>query len=234
MIVGLRLVLSLLVLAIAPIISIHAEAAPNTFISLVRSDTCAITNCILIKDLLKYDNSTQAISGAFVFKSASGDYIRESGMQNAHNYYGIYSSKLFVFVEPDQTTLARSKIITLEKTLPPYITQANQKKTEIDFHTDTRTIQYGMWFDAKCNRGIVGADNGNIAQAISYMENNCQGEIQNSEEIHTPKTSRDVCLTQCQYEKWLKDAKEKSKETFLLRNIVTQVSANHYVVSLVG
>lgn len=218
----------------ALITPIPSEAAPNNFISLVRSDTCAITDCILIKDLIKYDNSTQSISGAFVYKSALGDYTREKGMQNAHNYYQIYSDRLFVFVEPDQSTLTRSKVITLERTLPTYITQANQVKYEIDFHTDKRVIQYGMWFDSKCNSGIVGIDNGNIADAITHMASNCTGTIENTEEIITPKTSRDVCLTQCQYEKWFKAAKEKSKTTFLINaplgNIIT---AQHYLIHLI-
>ena len=209
---------------------IPSEAAPNQFISLVRSSTCELTDCILIKDLIKYDNSTRSISGEFIFND--GDYVRIGGMKNAHNYYQIYSDKLFVFVEPDQTTLARSKIITLEKTLPSYVTQENQKKYEVDFHTDKRVIQYGMWFDARCNKGIIGVDNGNIADAISYMAGGCTGEIKNTEEIITPKTSRDGCSTQCQYEKWFKLAKEKSKAAFLV-NMDNKVTAQHYLISLI-
>lgn len=218
-------------------ILVHAEqadAAPNKFISLVRSETCVLTDCIPVGDMIRHDNSTQSISGRFVYDSSG--VIREKGMQNSHNYYSIYSGKLFVFAEPDQSTISRSKIITIIPTLPPYVTQENQVKYEIDFHTDKRIIQYGMWFDEKCHTGMIGADNGDLAEAIRYMAAGCTGTISNTEEITTKKTSRDVCLTQCQYEKWLRDAKERSKSTILINSetMLRNMVPTHHTIFLIG
>jgi len=205
----------LLIVFAVTMVNYAAEAAPNNFISLVRSDTCERTHCILVKDLIPYDNSTQKISGKFVYHSKTGDYDRAPGLKNSHNYYNIISGKLFVFVEPDQTTLARSKIITIEKKLPEYITLQNQKKAEQDFNTDKRIIQFGMWFDAKCNSGIISANTGNITKAISYLAGGCQGDVGNTKEIITKKALRDYCGQECQHQKWLKAAKLKSKSNLL-------------------
>ena len=136
-------------------------------------------------------------------------------MKNSHNYYGITSGKLFVFVEPDQTTLVRSKVITIERNLPEFIMLELQKKTEVDFHTDRRVVQSGMWFNERCNAGVVSANQGNITKAVSYLAGKCQDALDNTREIITKKAPRDYCGQECQHQKWMKEALIKSKKNLL-------------------
>jgi hypothetical protein len=129
-------------LVVFSLFSYAYAATPNTFISIIRSDTCKITKCVKVADLIKYDNSTQKISGKFVLQG--DDYVRVRGMKNAHEYYKIYSGKVFVFVEPDQTTLVRSKVITIENRFDVYALEQDKKKTEIDSLTDVRVLRQGV------------------------------------------------------------------------------------------
>lgn len=193
--------------------TIPADAAPNNFISVIRSDTCKITQCIKLANLIQYDNSSQAISGKFVYDSTISDYTRKAGMKNAHNYYQIFSNKTFVFVEPDQSTISRSKVLVIEKQVPAYATKDYEKKNEVDFHTDTRTIQYDMWFDRRCHTGITSVPT--IPYAISYMKKNCQGDLGNKQDIITKKEPRTYCGKECQHQKFMKAAKEAAKRKLI-------------------
>jgi len=209
-------VVLIVVAILACMISVYqAEAQPNKFVSLIRSNVCEKTDCIKISDLIKYDNSTQRFSGKLVYSEKLGDYERKPGMKNSHEYYKIFSGKLFVFVEPDQTTLTRSKVIIIERKLPEYVTFELQKKSEIDFHTDRRITQFGMWFDPKCNSAVISANMTGVGSAISYLAGGCLGDPGNTKEIITKKAPRDYCGKECQHQKWMKESLIKSKKKLI-------------------
>lgn len=189
------------------------QARPNQFISVIRSETCERTNCITLKELIPLDNSTQKISGKFI--KSGDDYIRGKGMKNAHEYYKIFSGNLFVFVEPDQTTLSKSKVITISKTLPYYALKKFEIKSEVDFHTDKRQIQHSIYVDEKCNKATVSANMGNITAAINHLASNCQTDLNNTDTITTKKAPRDYCGQECQHQKWMKQALKESKTKVL-------------------
>ncbi len=203
------------VLALIYAQTIQAEAAPfNTFVSLKRSETSAISSCITVRDLIKYDNSTQAISGKFVERD--GDYIREKGMKNSHNYYNIYSGKVFVFVDPDDTTLVRSKQIILDSSLSEFAGPGRLAKKSIDSFQDTRTTYKGAYVDPKCATARVNPSfYPDLGVIIAHMASGCQTDIGNKMQHVENKTKISYCGKECQHQKWLKDALEKSKKNLL-------------------
>lgn len=194
-----------------------AEAAqPNTFVSIIRSDTCIETDCINPREYIKLDNSTKSVSGKFYYNKNTDEYYRKGVMKNAHEYYKIYPGKLFVFFEPDQSTLVRSHQIIITPSLADYVTNDARNKKEVDFHTTTRTTYHGVYVDAKCDNATVGAkQNIDIKKVIAHLASDCKTDLGNENTIIEKKTKLNYCGNECQWQKYKAEALIKSKQNLL-------------------
>lgn len=210
-------VLVLVLLASVSTWAISAEAAlPNTFVSIIRSDSCIKTDCINPREYIKLDNSTKSISGKFYYNKNTDEYYRKGVMKNAHEYYKIYSGKLFVFFEPDQSTLVRSHQITIAPSLSEYVPNDFTNKTELDHHTTKRITYQGVYVDSKCNNAIVGAkQNVSIKKVIEHLASDCNTDLENKNVIIEKKTKLNYCGQECQHQKFMKQALIDSKKNLL-------------------
>lgn len=192
-------------------------------ISIIKSKSCERSNCVSTEYLVKnYDTSDFKISGGFT--KINGKYEREDPPYKESTK--LYNTNLvkphngtIVFVDPDMYTLARSKQIIIETTLKDYLIKA-EKKTEIDHDKDKRNVYHYVWFDG-CNIARIGwVENGtyNLPKVLQYMKNGCSGtlDIKNmTETIITKKAPRDYCGQECQFKKWMIEAKKSSKNNLL-------------------
>lgn len=207
----------------------QADAAPfNKFITITRSATCILTDCVSSQTLAKYDNSTQAISGKLVFKSGVGDYIREDVYPNSINWYSAnLPDTTIIFYQPDQGTLIRSKqviITNLDEFSPP---GTNQKQS-IDSLTDVRVTYKGAYIDPKCTYAMVNMKYyPDLNPIINHLGAGCSGDIGNKIEHVTEKTQLVYCGNHCQYEKFMQDAKSQKGEFQINKG-----TPRHYTIEL--
>jgi hypothetical protein len=182
-------------------------------ISIIRSESCIKINCIKVSELLKYDNSTQTISGKFVL--VGDDYIRQKGMRNSVDFYKNVN-KTIVFVEPDMYTLLRTKMIVIEPHLPEYVLQYQKNKKQLDSLTDVRYTASGLYANYGCTVLTLGIKQVNVTTALEYIGSDCKkGQTPFLNEYITNKTQLNYCGNDCQYKKFMKDALEKSKKNLL-------------------
>lgn len=223
----------MLVLSLVSYANPTAEAASfNNFISIIQSRTCAMVDCVDPHTLAKYDNSTQAISGRLVWKSGINDFVREKAYANSQNWYSANQpGKTIVFYEPDQQTLVRSKQIIITNNLAEFSPMDNSTKSEIDSLTDIRTTYRGAYVDPKCNTATVDMKfYPDLNVIINHLAGGCKSDLGNRIDHITAKTKLVYCGDWCQYEKFMKAAKIKSKSYM----IESQLKANHFKVDLSG
>ena len=123
--------------------------------------------------------------------------------------------KTIVFVTPDDYTLSRSKQIILVPSLSEFALKGETKK-EIDFHTTTRKTYEGVWVDPKCSIARVGVkQNVDLNKVIQHMASGCTTDLGNKITHTEAKTKLNYCGQECQHQKWLKDALQKSKKNLL-------------------
>lgn len=207
-------------------------------ISLIRSNSCIILNCISLEELIKYDTSDQWVSGKIVFDEKSGDYIRKKGMNNSFDYYK-NKDGVVVFVLPDTYTMQRTKKIIIQPHLQEFALEQQKYKKQLDSLTDVRYTSTGMYANEGCGEVVIGIRQANITDAIQYLADGCpKGQIPYVNEYKTNKTRIAYCGIQCQHEKFLKQAKLQAGEFQILKNyekitpIITH-TPKHYVVELV-
>lgn len=140
-------------------------------------------------------------------------------MQNAHNYYDIFQGKLFVFVEPDQSTLVRSNQIVLTPSLKEFVPLEASKKVDHNSQYTNRTTYSGVYVDPKCAKAVVGVkQNIDIQRVIDHMAGGCKSDLGNKNVIIEKKTQLNYCGHECQHQKWLKQALIDSKKNLLSPN----------------
>lgn len=208
------LIISLTVIAAIPLV----DGAPyNTFIAISKSKTCEQTDCILVKDLIKYDTSNKKISGDFVL-SPDGDYTRSKGMPNHLNwYYGVSPDRVVVFVEPDNKVIGRSKIITIVPDLKEYAPPTNLTKSELNYHTTKHVTYSGVYVDPKCKNALVGIKQyPDLKPIIEHLKSDCTTILKNKIEHITAKTKLNYCGQECQHQKFMKEAKLKAKQKLII------------------
>ena len=210
-------VLVLVLLASVSTWAISAEAAlPNTFVSIIRSDTCKAVDCINPREYIKLDNSTKSISGKFYHNTETGEYYRKGVMKNAHEFYKIYPGKLFVFFEPDQSTLVRSHQIIIVPSLSEYVPNDFTTKKELDHHTTKRVTYHGVYVDSKCDNATVGAKQKiDVKKVITHLASGCTTDLGNKNDIVEKKTKINYCGQECQHQKFMKQALIDSKKNLL-------------------
>lgn len=181
-------------------------------ISLIRSDSCIATNCITLKELIKYDNSTQYISGKFVFDEKTGDYVRKKGMNHSYDYYKTQDATV-IFVLPDEHTLMRTKKVIIQPSLSEFALESQKNKRQVDSLTDIRYTSSGMYANNSCTEITIGIRQVSITDALQYLVNDCpNGQTPILNKIVTNKTKVVHCGNDCQYKKFLKEAKIVAKE----------------------
>lgn len=214
------------ILVLGALLIPDADAATyNKFISIIRSNTCEMTNCIKVTDLIKYDNSTQKISGKLIL-SPSGDYIRQKGMPNHLNWYNANKpGKTIIFVEPDQQTIVRSKQIIIKSSLVEYAPPTNLTKSYVAWDK-TKYITYkGAYIDPKCDVATVGIkEYPDLNIIIQHLGSDCKTDIKNKIEHITPKTKLNYCGKECQWQKYKVFALSKSKQLLINKNLNSTIS----------
>lgn len=211
------IIASLGILAALTLSLTHAEALTyNKFITISRDRTCAITDCILIKDLIKYDTSNKKISGDFI-PDKSGDYIRTKGMPNHGNWYFANSKNTtVVFVETDPNIMIRSKQIIIQNSLKEYSPPGNNTKVDYSFGKSKTVTYTGVYVDPKCQIANVGIKQyPNIARIIEHLVSGCSTDLENKNVNITNKTKLVYCGQECQHQKFMKEAKELSKKKLI-------------------
>lgn len=234
------LALTILFVVLVPMTIIEAEAAQkiNTFISITREQSCAKTGCADPHILVKYDNSTQKISGHLVWSSKISDYTRTTPYKNSHDYYRVDSGKLYVFYNPDQSTLVRSKQIIISS-LREFAPPVDLKKTSVDSFTDKRTTYQGAYVDPKCTYARVNMQYyPDLSLIITHLASKCSGDIGNRIDHVTAKTKLVYCGQECQHQKFMKSALEKSKSYMIESQLkpakIEAYQPAHHLVKLVG
>lgn len=231
----LGIILAILVLLTITYAS-HAEAAPyNNFVSIIQSRACAITDCVDPHVMAKYDNSTRRISGDLVWKSSINDFVRVGGYVNSQNWYNAnMPGETIIFYEPDQQTLVRSKQIIITNGLAEFSPIDSSSKKEIDSLTDIRTTYQGVYVDPKCTAATVNMKfYPDLNVIINHLVSGCKTDLGNKVDHITAKTKLNYCGNWCQYEKFMKDAKSKSK-TYLIESQIkkTGYTPQHFTVEL--
>lgn len=222
------IVLSLMTISYAS----HAEAY-NTFITITQSKTCVMVHCADSRTLAKYDNSTQEISGKLVYSTKTNDYKRQTKYTNAINWYSAnLPDKTIVFYQPDEQTLVRAKHITITPKLNEFPGMFNFTKSEtLPTITDIRTTYQGVYVDDRCTEALVDMKYyPDLNPIIAHLAGGCKTDLGNKITHITEKTQLNFCGQQCQYEKFMADAKAAAKQYL----INSGYSSKHYVVALNG
>src|SRR3990167_5965327 len=101
---------------------VYAESDNNgkTFVSIITSKTCQKSNnCPSYKELADlFDNSNRYISGDFVFDNYTNSWKRGKPIfQNDFEMYKYGAIDVVTFVDPNELTRQRSKIIYIESSM---------------------------------------------------------------------------------------------------------------------
>jgi hypothetical protein len=190
-----------------------ASAQP-ILISIVQSDTCErSTSCLDLKDLKSLDTSDQRISGTFKMLP-DGDYMRSKPQYKNHwEFYKLSKSNYTVCVGCDLGFQSHSKVITIESNPNfKYILQKDHKIVNNTFY------EYNGRYIDSCSSAVVSSNLDLIQDTIQYLGNNCKTPSRYNEKTTTvkPSTPMTDCSYACQNAKFFKEAKEKSKKTFLI------------------
>jgi len=200
------------------------------FISIIRTDACQrASNCTSNKYLVEnYDMSDQNLSGKFIMEN--GDLKRQKPrIKQGFSFYGTQITKVtnstIIVVDPDQETMMRSKKIYIEPSLADFVLKEDKKKREISTTHDMRIVRHQVWINPECTQATIGWQNNgtyNLPKVLNFMINDCATDLgitNSTEKIITKKTQMAFCGNDCQYKKFLKDAKLKSKNLLLDKKI---------------
>ena len=216
--IGLLTGLSLVLL----LIPLNAEARKNiedvsisldrTCIALIKSH--AKTNCPTYEEILLQfpDTSNKRISGDFIFKDGMLQRANPK-LQNHFNSYTYESPVLWI--DPPGDVIDKTKHITIASKLPIYFISESYKKTD-------NTIKFGTdrYVNSKCTEAIISAENWEflLGDTIQYLQNGCTStNFDSIKKIYQKPMDHDIKSTAWyKYTQWLKNAKQISKDKFLI------------------
>lgn len=209
---------ALIAIPLIVLLSPNAEATEyNKFISISRSNSCEISDCILVKDLIKFDTSNKKISGDFKLDTKTGDYARQKGIKNHANWYFGQSKSEVVFVEPDNSILIRSKNIEIVPSLGEFAPQGNLTKSAHSFGKSKTITFKGVYVDERCDVARVGAkDKIDLAKVIEHLRSNCTTDLGNKSINIFNQTKLNYCGNECQHQKFMKEAKILAKQKLIV------------------
>jgi len=185
-------------------------AGQPILISIIRSDVCekSIT-CLPISSLIPLDNSDQKISGKLT------DAGREKPIyRNHYQFYQFKKVSYIVCVECSSVFQDHSRKITIE---------ANTNFTYVK--QEDHTIRNNTFYDYSkrhidnCRTATVASDLELLKDTIYVMGHDCKVPSKFTEQKKTVKPYAKIkyCGNECQHQKFMKDAKEKSKKAFLVQ-----------------
>lgn len=215
----LGLMLSFVILMALP----FASAQP-ILVSVVRSDACekSIT-CLPLSDLIPLDTTDQRISGKLY-----NDHRTKPYFKNHWEFYKFDKQQYVVCVGCDLGFQSRSKVITIESS--PSFKYVLEKDSKIINNT---FYEYNGRYIQDCQKATVSSDLSLIKDTIYIMGNDCKVPSKYSEKntIAKPYTKLKICGNECQHQKFMKAAKEKSKSYQInpdikLKNQNTKVKVN--------
>lgn len=190
-----------------------ASAQP-ILISIERSDACErSTSCLDLKDLKELDTSDQRISGMFK-ELPDGNMIRTKPQYKNHwEFYKYSKSNYTVCVACDLGFQGHSKVIKIEANPNfKYVLQKDHKIINNTFY------EYNGRYIDSCGSAVVSSNLDLIKDTIQYFGNDCKTPSRYNEKTTTvkPLTPQTDCSYACKNAKFFKDAKAKSKSTFLV------------------
>ena len=213
----------LIIIGIAMLITIIVHEAyadsPKKHISIILSDTCLRSKlCPNYKELADtLDNSNRELSGDF-YQDKKGFWKRDKPMmKGAYEFYNNNITPQTIFVDPDEYTRLRTKLIIIESQLPIYLDkESNSIKngTHITYHN--RKIDV-------CQSATMGWQKGGydlLLDTVNYFMSDCSATLKYTDKKVTYKQMiiKDKCTANCKYLKWLEEAKEKSKKFLVQPN----------------
>jgi hypothetical protein len=205
----------------------------------------ASNDCPTYKQLADvYDNSNRDISGNFIqvdsgkttsvykFVECTGNcstegttvkvgeepllvWKRDSPVYstNTVGWYELSIIPVVTFVDPDDATRKKSKVIIIEPSLPAGFDKFNA------MNNNTLTFGSDRKIDG-CSSAIIGWNpHGEdlVADTWNFFYNNCAEEstIDTTITNYFTPTNFNECFTQCEYMKWIANAKESAKNYLL-------------------
>lgn len=188
------------------------------------SKTCIIllknnftTNCPKIEELLMVfkDTSNQKISGEFIMKD--GLLQRANPHVNNHYNYYKYLEEQMLWIDPPSDILEKLRMITISPDIKEYFNRLDTTIINNTIYTyDTRIVS------TDCSVAIIDSDQWatTLGDTIYYMQNNCNESFTNIDNkiVNQRKSMLHDITTSYKYqlELWMKNAKEQSKNTFLI------------------
>ena len=215
------IIFSLMAFMIVLMVLPFASAQP-ILITLIRSDTCqkSIT-CLPLSEIAPLDTTDKRISGKITEDGRTKPYFK-----NHWEFYKFDKNKYIVCVECDLGFQSRSKVITIESNPNfKYVLQKDNRIVNNTFYEYTgRHIQ-------DCQAATISSDLELIRDTINLLGNDCKVESKYNEKdtIVKPYTKLNYCGNECQHQKFMKDAKEKSKKTFLIKPDIKLKNQNYTV-----
>lgn len=181
-------------------------------ISVGRSDVCekSIT-CLPLSDIIPLDTSNQKVSGKLT-EDGRGKPI----YKNHHMTYQFSKEKYIVCVECDGTFQDHSRRITIETLAKfTYIKQSDARIVNNTFY------DYSDRHIDNCRTATISSNLELLKDTIYVMGNDCKVPSKFTEQTKTvkPYTKLKYCGNECQHQKFMKAAKEKSKSYLIKPDI---------------
>ncbi len=197
------IVFSLMAFLVVLMILPFASAQP-ILITVSRSDVCQSSKtCLPLSEIIPLDTSNQKVSGKL-----TDDGRTKPLYKNHHATYQFSKEKYIICVECDGTFQDHSRHITIETLAKfTYIKQSD--------HTITNNTFYDYsdrHFDG-CRSATISSNLELLKDTIYVMGNDCKVPSKFTEQNKTVKPYAKIkyCGNECQHQKFMKTAKEKSK-----------------------
>lgn len=212
----------LIVVALAVVVTIVVHEAladsPKKHISLVISKTCLKSKlCPTYKELAdRFDNTNRQLSGDF-YQDKNGVWKRDKPMmKGAYEFYNNNLTPQTIFVDPDEYTRLKTKVIYIESQIPIYLDKESNK-IENSNHITYHNRKIDM-----CQSATIGWRQGGydlLLDTINYFISDCTAELKYQDKKITKKEMviKNKCTANCKYLKWLESAKQNSKTKFLVQ-----------------
>lgn len=124
-------------------------------------------DCPSYKPIIKYDNSSQYLSGRFI---ETAGFLHRT-ISHTLNHYKMYSpDKWTVMVDPDSLSITHSKEITIV----PHGSLNYINKNEVVNKTNIRTEYHDRYVDPSCIHAEIVYSDFLLKDTISYLESGCK------------------------------------------------------------
>ena len=218
---GSMIVFSLMAFMVVLMVLPLASAQP-ILITVARSDVCKLSiTCLPLSEIIPLDTSNQKMSGKLT-EDGRGKPL----YKNHHATYQFSKQPYVICVECDGTFQDHSRKITIE-TLGKftYIKQSDSRIVNNTFY------DYSDRHIEGCRTATISSNLELLKDTIYVMGNDCKvpSKFTEQNKIVKPYTKLNYCGNECQHQKFMKDAKEKSKSIFLIKPDIKLKNQNYTV-----